>query len=269
MSDSEKTLQFYLLRYLPNLVRGEFINIGVLLYDPGEKRFHPPRLLEDFRRARRLHPWADLDVMAGLEAQIEREMAGDDPGKFLKRLSELSNQVAVGEPTAVLTTDAEAELDRLFDTYVREPRYPTRLAAAVERSRAWVRTQLREALRRAGLWQKLERRVPVAEFTHAGDPFRFDFAWSRNRHRGFLHALVLERGADRAKVVAYTLERIAARLGAGGQNVSCTAVVEAAPAAGNETAQLSARILAEQEVKIVPVGEIESYARELSAQLGG
>ena len=266
MSAEEKSLQFFLLRYMPNLVRGEFINIGVMLYDAGEGKFFPPRLLDDFRRARRLHPWADIEVLAGLETQIEREMAGGDREKFLKRMSELSNQLSVGEPAAVLTTEPEAELDRLFDTYVREPRYPTRLAAAVERSRAWVRGQLRDALRKAGLWEKLAHRVPVAEYTHEGDRFRFDFGWRSNGHRGFLHALVLEREVDRAKVVAYTMERIVTRLRSEGHSVSCAAVVEGAPE--NETAELSARILAEQKIEVVPVAEMGRYARELSARLG-
>ena len=265
MNGEEQTLQFYLIRFMPNLVRGEFINIGVLLYDPERKSFLAPRFIEDFRRARRLHPWADIDVLSGLESQLEAESSSGDPEKFLKRLGELSNQLSVAEPAAVLTTDAEAELDRLFDTYVREPRYPTRLSVAVERSRAWLRNQIRDALRNAGLWQRLDRRVPVAEFTHAGDRFRFDFGYRRNGHRGFLHALVLDREVDRAKILAYTMERIATRVRAENGTATCTAVVEAPPE--SDTAQLTARILAEQSIAIVPVGEMDAYARDLSAQL--
>lgn len=267
MAQNERACQFSLLRFVPHIVRGEFVNIGVLLYDPVEKRLWPPRLLEDFRRVRRLHPWADLDVLGALEKQIEAETpapAGPLPA-YLDRLQQFSNALEFTEPKAVLTTDPEAELERLFETYVVEPRYPTRLAAAVERSRAWIRSQLNAALRQAGLWEKLQRGVRVEEFTHRGDRFRFDFGYRRNGNLGFLQTLALEREVDRAKVLAYTMERIATRLAAQRLSASCTAIVEAAPA--NETAELAARILAEQSIALVPVAELDAFTARLRHQL--
>ena len=267
MPDAERPCQFYLLRYVPNIVRGEFVNLGVLLYDPADKRLLPPRLLENFARVRRLHPWADLDVLAALEKQIEAEAAGQaaNLAGTLDRLQQFSNALEFAEPKAVLTTDPEAELERLFETYVVEPKYPTRLAAAVERSRAWIRAQLNAALRRAGLWERLDRSVAVEQFTHKGDRFRFDFGWRHNGHRGFLQALALEREVDRAKVLAYTMERISTRLAAQKLTARCTAVVEAPPA--GDTAELAARILAEQQIALVPVAELPDFAERLRLEL--
>ncbi len=273
----ERACEFYLLRYVPNIVRGEFVNLGVLVYDSQEKRLLPPRLLEDFRRVRRLHPWADLDVLAALERQIEAEAPQQNGAlrAYLERLQQYSNVLEFSEPKAVLTADPEAELERLYETYVAEPRYPSRVAAAVERSRAWIRSQLNAALRRAGLWERLERGVRVEDYTHKGDRFRFDFGWRRNGSLGFLQALALEREVDRAKVLAYTVERIQTRLAAQKLTATCTAIVEALPAeasaqAGlpeNETAELSARILAEQKISIVPVARLDALVGELARQL--
>jgi hypothetical protein len=267
MPDNERACEFYLLRYTPNIVRGEFVNLGVLLYDAQAQRLLAPRLLDNFRRIRRLHPWADLDVLAALEKQIEEEAPKQNSTlrAYLERLQQYSNALEFSEPKAVLTDDPEAELERLYDTYVAEPAYPTRLAAAVERSRAWVRSQLNSALKKAGLWPRLERGVRVEEYTHKGDRFRFDFGWRRNGHLGFLQALALEREVDRAKVLAYTLERIHTRLAAQKLSASCTAIVEAAPE--NETAELSARILAEQRIEIVPVAALDDFAARLASTL--
>ena len=267
MPDAERPCQFYLLRYVPNIVRGEFVNLGVLLYDPAAKRLLPPRLLENFARVRRLHPWADLDVLAALEKQIESEAAGQAANLTgcLERLQQFSNALECAEPKAVLTADPEAELERLFETYVLEPCYPGRVAAAVEGTRAWIRAQLNATLRRAGLWERLNRSVPVEEFTHQGDRFRFDFGWRRNGSRGFLQALALEREVDRAKVLAYTMERITTRLAAQKLTATCTAIVEAAPE--NETAELSARILAEQRIEVVPVAGLDDFAARLANTL--
>jgi hypothetical protein len=105
---------------------------------------------------------------------------------------------------------------------------------------------LNAALRRAGLWERLERGVRVEDYTHKGDRFRFDFGWRRNGNLGYLHTLALEREVDRAKVLAYTVERIQTRLAAQKLTATCTAIVEAPPE--NETAELS-RILAEQRIR--------------------
>lgn len=267
MPDPERPCQFYLLRYVPNIVRGEFVNIGVMLFDPVQSRLLRPRLLDDFRRLRRLHPWADLEVLGALERHIEAEAPQGEGtlAAYLERLQQFSNALEFTESKVVLTADPDAELDRLFDTYIAEPRYPTRVGVLVERSRAWVRSQLNAALRRAGLWDKLERGVRVEEFTHRGDRFRFDFGYRRNGHLGFLHTLTLEREVDRAKVLAYTMERIRTRLAAQKLSARCTAVVEGPPE--SETAELAARILAEQEIALTPVAALESFATGLRAQI--
>jgi hypothetical protein len=263
----ERACRFFLLRYTPNIVRGEFVNLGVLLHDPAAGRLLPLRLLEDFRRVRKLHPWADLDVLAALERQVDAEAPAGaaDLDAYLNRLQQFSNALEFTEPKAVLTADPEAELERLFDTYVAEPRYPTRVGALVERSRAWIRAQLNDALRKAGLLQKLDRGVRVEDYTHKGDRFRFDFGWRRNGHLGFLHSLALEREVDRAKVLAYTMERIAARLAAQKLTARCAAVVEAP--AESDTAHLSARILAEQEIALVPVAALPAFTADLRRHL--
>jgi len=267
MPDNERACEFYLLRYTPNIVRGEFVNLGVLLHDPQAGRLLPPRLLDNFRRVRRLHPWADLDVLAALEKQIEEEAPKQNGTlrAYLERLQQYSNVLEFSEPKAVLTADPEAELERLYETYVAEPAYPTRLGAAVERSRAWIRSQLNSALKKAGLWARLERGVRVEEYTHKGDRFRFDFGWRTNGSRGFLQALALEREVDRAKVLAYTMERIQTRLAAQKLSATCTAIVEAPPE--NETAELSARILAEQHIAVVPVAALDDFTARLANNL--
>jgi len=282
MPEGEYQLTYFLLRYTPNIVRGEFINLGVFLYDSAARRLEL-RLLDDFRRIRRLHPWADLDLLARLAEQFEQEtfeaLSAEGPpvgdtqagraalADYIARLQTYSNLLEFTPPKAVLTANFDAELDRLYDTYVREPRYPTRLAATVEDTRAWIRAKLNAALRSAGLLARLERRVPVAAFTQPGDPFVFDFGYHTDGRRGFIHALALAREVDRAKVLAYTTERVRARLEADKLSSEFTAIVEAGPTPENEPAQVSARILGEQEIALVPVAELGGFVRVLSSQI--
>jgi Protein of unknown function (DUF3037) len=68
---------YRVLRYTPNLVRDEWLNIGVLVYDPatGERRL---RLIEEeleYARVRRLHPDADESLLRALRDDLENRFA--------------------------------------------------------------------------------------------------------------------------------------------------------------------------------------------------
>src|ERR1700694_3610050 len=73
----ERALAYHILRYVPNLLRDEWVNIGVLVFNPetGERRL---RLIEDqgeYNRVRRLHPWADEALLRALRAHLENRLA--------------------------------------------------------------------------------------------------------------------------------------------------------------------------------------------------
>src|SRR6185437_14395363 len=70
---TERNCAYRILRYTPNLVRDEWVNIGVLVFDPqsGERRL---RLIEEqaeYARVRRLHPQADERVLRRLRDDLE------------------------------------------------------------------------------------------------------------------------------------------------------------------------------------------------------
>ena len=87
MSEEPKNLfRYRILRYMPNLLRDEWVNIGVLLEETSPERPAPRlamrlamRLIEEpgeFARVRRLHPDADEDYLRGLVRNLTRGCAG-------------------------------------------------------------------------------------------------------------------------------------------------------------------------------------------------
>src|SRR5579863_8439045 len=77
----DETLQpcaYHVVRYLPNLLRDEWVNIGVLLLDPSSGRVRQRWLEEpaDLARLRRLHPAADEELLLRLPAEFDRQFAG-------------------------------------------------------------------------------------------------------------------------------------------------------------------------------------------------
>src|SRR5882724_3235107 len=70
---AERACTYRVLRYTPNLVRDEWVNIGVLLFDPqtGERRLRMIEEEEEFRRVRRLHPAADELLLRAIRDDLE------------------------------------------------------------------------------------------------------------------------------------------------------------------------------------------------------
>src|ERR1700692_768874 len=72
-SSMDKTLAYRVLRYTPNLVRDEWVNIGVLVFDPesGERRMRLIEEPQEYARVRRLHPRADEELLRALRDDLE------------------------------------------------------------------------------------------------------------------------------------------------------------------------------------------------------
>src|SRR5258707_11331116 len=71
-----QALAYHILRYVPNLVRDEWVNIGVLVFNPetGERRL---RLIEDqdeYSRVRRFHPSAGEALLRALPDDLENRL---------------------------------------------------------------------------------------------------------------------------------------------------------------------------------------------------
>jgi hypothetical protein len=263
--DQRTTLTYRILRYVPNLIRDEWVNIGVLLESGGGER-RAIRLIEEdseFARLRRMVPAMDEAVLRSLGGTLESELRKprDDAAKYLEKLdTTLSNAVQWGPVKAVLAEDFEAELERLYHDQVAPP--PRTRTGVFENTRAWIKLRLNDVFRRRGLPGHLERNIRVEEFTQPGDPLHLDYAY-KNGVCGYIQAVVLGRDSAPAKVLAYTVERIRTRI----PGAEFTAITEIEPAADNARHQFISRLFDEQRIAVVPLNRVERYAEDLRVRL--
>ncbi len=254
---------YRVLRYTPNLVRDEWVNIGVVIHDPAGKDFRV-RLVEElneFARIRRLHPTADENLLRALRDDLQAQLDGhrDDLSAYIAQLDQtLSNVLQLSPQRGLLAEDLDAELDRLYRDYVEPPRFRGTAAEAAN-TPSGIRARITEVFRSAGILARVERRVPVAAFTYPGDPLRLDYSYRRNGAHGFVHALVLSRDPAQAKVLAYTAERIRAKL----EKAEFAAVTETTPLPDNERHQFVVRLLGDQGIELVPVAGLEGFVSRL------
>src|SRR5271157_3826942 len=94
--EQRNTLRYRVLRYTPNLIRDEWVNIGVLLEEVNGSR-RAARLVEEaseIARVRRLHPGADENLLRALPAEFDARLRApeDDVRVYLEKLGQtLSN----------------------------------------------------------------------------------------------------------------------------------------------------------------------------------
>lgn len=267
------TLTYRVLRYTPNLIRDEWVNIGIVLEDPQKQRARA-RLVEEsseLARVRRLHPSADENLLRALPSEFDTQLAatGASAAWIEKMEQTLSNTLQFSPRKAVLAEDFEAELDRLYRDHVAVPPRQSRGAAILESTRAWIRTRLNDIFRRHRILAKMEKNVKAEQFTQPGDPLRIDYAYRYNGTRGYLQAFSLGRDPAQAKVLAYTAECIRARHARPGEqaNPEFTAITEATPERENPRHQFIVRLFDEQKIAVVPLAQAEIFADRLRARL--
>jgi hypothetical protein len=242
LESAERACAYRILRYTPNLVRDEWVNIGVLLFDPdtGERRLRVIEEQDEYNRVRRLHPQADEALLRALRDDLEDrfQSAAANGGKghagnWLQLLAKwdetLSNALQLAPQKGVFAADLDAELERLYADHVAPQRTVGRVGAPG--SRATMRSYCSQVFRHARLWDHLQKSVRAEEFTFPGDPMRLDYSYRRNGTRGFVQTLSVTRAPADAKLLAYTAERITAKASV---KTEFAAVTDVALDAGND-----------------------------------
>uniref|UniRef100_A0A7V4XUS3 DUF3037 domain-containing protein n=1 Tax=Acidobacterium capsulatum TaxID=33075 RepID=A0A7V4XUS3_9BACT len=202
--------EFFLVRYVPDPVKGEFVNIGVLLRDLSGTGPAPAyvRFTRDWARVRCVDPGADIEMLEALEQElIQRvEERREDMPYVLKTLEDsLSNGLQITGAKACLAETIPAELTRLMQLYV-EPR--RREAVARMSGRQKITRSMRGAFERTGVWNLMSKRIAASPYTHPGDPLRIDCGYRPNGVIRMFHAVSLDGDLDLAKVLAFGMPRL-------------------------------------------------------------
>jgi len=266
----DRTFAYRVLRYTPNLVRDEWVNIGVLVFDPqsGERRMRLIEEPEEYARVRRLHPRADEELLRALRDDLEDRFAtatqlfngggtadssgngqaGADWMKLLGKWDEtLSNALQLAPQKGVHAEDLDAETERLYADHVALQRGAVRVGVAG--SRGAIRSYCVQVFKQARLWERLQKGVRAEEFTFSGDPMRIDYGYRRNGTRGFVQTLSVSRAPGDVKSLAYTVERIRGKVAAS----EFTAVTDVHLIAENERHQFVRETLRDAGVEAVPL----------------
>src|SRR5271167_1093171 len=193
-----KQCEFFLLRYVPDVVKGEFVNVGVVLLENGDGGFTDVRFTRDWRRARCLDPELDIELLESYESELRRLLQSRVPeiinyrGPMSRRewllalmQQSFSGALELAPMSAVLTESPPAELGKLAQAYLESAARGRRLPAG----RRVIFNTMRDAFEQAGVWELMLKNIEVARYTRKGDPLKIDCGYRTNGTIHLFHAL--------------------------------------------------------------------------------
>ena len=276
--------EFFLIRYVPDVVKGEFVNIGVLLREagsgaPGAVKSDGAvvRFTRDWSRVKCLDADADIGLLEGLEGEIgARLKVASKDASGIKPVMEiledtLANSVQMTEVKACLAESLPAELEQLMKMYVE----PLKVKTERKRTgRAAIAGAMRTEFERAGVWGLMRKRIAASLYTRAGDPMKIDCGYRPNGMIRMFQAVSLEGDVEAAKGLAYS----APQLMEGVQRVESarlelTAVVEPLRSVSDtedeamERYRFGVEAMERQEIRVMTISDLTRVAETARAEL--
>jgi len=217
-----RKLEFFLLRYVPNVAREESVNIGLVMTESGEDGggFAEVHFTQDWKRARCLFPDTDVEMLEALGREIKSRIANvQERALLIHEMEErYSNAIQLSPVRQVFAEDPVAEMKNLASTLVEMPWMPRAQLEEMPVRRAgkrWILSGMTDGFRVAGVLPLLVANMPVSPYTNETDKFTFDFSYSFGRNREItrvFHAVSLvDKGRD-TEMFPLRVAKIAPRL---------------------------------------------------------
>ena len=264
----QRQFEFFLLRYVPNAVQDEFVNIGLVMVEPGGD-FADVRFTRDWRRVRCLDPQVDIEMLEALESDMRRELLGTQTREtLLRRLNDSSsNLVQLSTTKACLTDDPAKEIEALARLYFDGPKRTTRSGRS-PRQRLY--ESMDGSFEDAGIGKWIMRGIAVAPYTRAGDPFKFDFGYRVGNTMKLFQAVSMKSSIDQAVLLAARYPAIAEGIGKKVQAFPLlTAVTEDGLDRAQEQTRFAMEMLEDARIRVAIATDMPSLAEQARKELSG
>lgn len=270
---------FFLLRYVPDVVKGEFVNVGVVLLENGDGGFTGVRFARDWRRVRFLDPEVDISLMESYEAELRRLLQSHAPeiinyrGPMSRRewllalmQESFSGALELAPMSGVLTESPATELGVLAQAYLESPR---RAATREAGGRRAIYNAMRDAFVNAGVWElpQMRKEIAAAQYT-PGDPLKIDCGYRANGVVHMFHAVSLATDVNAAKVLAFSYPGLQDGIvRSEGAITDMTAVTENSLDLQDEGIAFALATLQNSAIAVAPVSQMPQLAEQAGVEL--
>lgn len=263
-----KKFNYFFLRYAPYPTMDDYVSFGLVLLENDPGGFAGVRFMKSWRRLLCAHPDADLDYFRSLEEDIRQRLAlGGKRDELLAKMYDcFGNAVQLSAYRECLAEDAEAAIDLLARGTIDLPALAGKLEPTGRRR---ILSKIHDAYEVAGIWGRVLKNVPVAEYTYAGDPLKIDVSYQPNGVLKMLQALSLETNIDSAKALAFSypqlVDGIRAKQNAG---TLLTAIVDDDLDRNDPEISFALNTLERSRIEVAAAAELPILAEKARMELG-
>ncbi len=269
--------EFSLVRYVPDPVRNEFVNIGVMLREAAHPDVSVVRFTKDWARVRCVDPDADIAMLEAMEAEMRRRLleTGTETTPLIKTIEDsFSHQLQMTEPKACLAENVIAEMDQLMRLYVEPRRERARQALS---GRQAIARSMRTQFEHARVWDLMRKRIAASAYTRPGDSLRIDCGYRPNGTVRMFHAVSLSGDVELAKVLAFSVPSLRAGVArVENAELELTAIVEPLRNGKGEVAvdedfvqeyRFGVETMEAQQIRVLTVNDLERVAETARKEL--
>jgi hypothetical protein len=272
LMDKRKEYEFFLLRYVPNAVREEFVNFGLILTEKEaqDDAFAEARFAKDWRRVRCFDPQADIEMLEALEREIRGQLGVlRDRLVLLKWLDEtFSNVVQLSQSKNCISNDPGREMDLLESHYLTVRHIGSLPQHKELGGRPYIHRRMREEFEIAGVLGLLLTEVSAGQFTRTGDPLKFDFGYPRGSSLKLFQAVSLKTNVESAVMLAARYPAIAAGMRTSRETIAAlTAVVDDDLDTMRDEVNFALAMMQENNIRVARLAEMPSIAQVARKEL--
>ena len=259
--------EFFILRYVPDLVKDEFINIGVVLSE-SETNFADVRFTTDWSRARCLNAEADTEMLEAVHSDLRKLLAegGASRERIFKVITDsFSNTIQLSPVKACLTQSPQAEIEQLAKFYLESSR--RKRAARARGARQEIFARMQDQFEMAGVWAHMWKGIPASRYTHAGDPLKIDCGYKPDGVVRLFHALSPTTDPDSAKVLAFSYPQISEGIQRQEDATTELTAVLSNRSDNNESLKFAIATLERSSIQIATLSELPAMADNARREL--
>ncbi len=265
-----RQFEFFVLRYVPDAVKDESLNIGILMIEEGANGagFADVRFTQDWRRVQCIDPQADVEWLQAVEGDIRGQLAqSSDRTVLMNKLQDsLSNVIQLSSAKGCIAADPVREMGSLCSMYLEASHLPSPKRELS--GRQFIVAGMRDEFQRASVLPFMTEHFSVAPYTKDGDPMKYDFAYPVANEIKFLHAVTLRAGVDQAVVLAARFPEINDGIRKKTQaGAKLTAVVEDGLDLARPEVGFALAMMQEKGVRVARLGEMRQVAEEIRMEL--
>jgi DUF3037 family protein len=265
----KRQLEFFLLRYVPDAVKGEFVNFGLIAIENGANgaELIDVRFTRDWGRVLCLDPQADVEVLSALQREIQQEVGRKrDELTLLRRMEDSFSGLVQLSPIMPALTETIAAIEiadvaKMFleTAKVRRMREPA--------GRQRILETMRSEFEKAGVLGLLNA-VPAEPYTKPGDPFEFDFGYRVGSEIKLFHAVSMRASIDSAVMLGARYPKIMPAMAQlTGIAPMLTAVVEDGLDRSRSDTQFALEMMEESGIRISSTADMAGIAEVARVEL--